>query len=77
VRRSAPPEELRFGDVRVLRDPIDNRVRLFFPGKPSADVRSRLKSRGFRWAPSVGAWQRQATPTAWTIAIELAKGAST
>ena len=28
-------------------------------GKPEPEVRDILKSNGFRWAPSVGAWQRQ------------------
>ena len=32
---------------------------LFFPGKPDAETREKLKRYGFRWAPSVGAWQRQ------------------
>ena len=35
------------------------RVQLFFEGKPDSEVRDILKSNGFRWAPSVGAWQRQ------------------
>lgn len=37
--------------------PADNRVRLFFDGKPSEDIRSGLKRNGFRWSPTIGAWQ--------------------
>lgn len=34
------------------------RIQLVFDGKPDADTRALLKSNGFRWAPSEGAWQR-------------------
>ena len=44
--------------VRVVENVEANRVQLFFPGKPSDEVRSELKSSGFRWSPSEGAWQR-------------------
>ena len=44
----------------ISRDNVENRVRLSFDGKPSAETRSLLKSNGFKWAPSQGAWQRQA-----------------
>jgi len=36
----------------------DNRVQLVFAGKPEQLIRERLKSTGFRWSPSAGAWQR-------------------
>ena len=47
------------GTYRVSHDSVDNRVRFYFPAKPSLEVRAVLKRESFRWAPSVGAWQRQ------------------
>jgi hypothetical protein len=46
------------GAYRVVECFADNRVRVFFPGKPSDVVRSVLKRNGFRWSPDAGAWQR-------------------
>ena len=46
----------------------DNRVRFYFPSVPSGEVRSLLKRNGFRWAPSVGAWQRQASKNGRAVA---------
>jgi hypothetical protein len=52
------PMEHADGEHAKLEDcPADNRIRLFFPGKPSSDVRDTLKAAGFRWAPTIGCWQ--------------------
>lgn len=58
------PSERMVGDVRVVEDPDAMRLRLVFPGKPSPELRTRLKASGFRWAPTEGAWQRQLTNAA-------------
>lgn len=47
--------------VEVVENAEAMRIRLIFDGKPSEDVRAVLKSHGFRWSPSFGAWQRQLT----------------
>lgn len=42
-----------------IREDVDSmRIQLFFEEKPEPEVREILKRNGFRWAPSVGAWQR-------------------
>ena len=46
------------GAYHVIEAFTDNRVRVLFPGKPCAAVRSVLKSNGFHWSPDAGAWQR-------------------
>jgi hypothetical protein len=57
-RNKATEATERQGSLARLEDcPADNRVRLFYPGKPDAETRSRLKSRGFRWSPTIGCWQ--------------------
>lgn len=59
-RRSSPaPEGWTFDGGEVVMNTEENRVQIVFEGKPGADLRAELKSEGFRWAPSQGAWQRQ------------------
>jgi hypothetical protein len=58
-----------FGAVRI--EEADNRVRIYFPGKPAEPVRADLKMHGFRWSPSAGAWQRMAGEQSWYWARRL------
>ena len=47
--------------LEVVENSEAMRIQLFFDGKPDDETRTLLKSNGFRWAPSLGAWQRQLT----------------
>lgn len=38
---------------------IENRCMFIFDGKPNDEIRQILKSNGFKWSPSRGAWVRQ------------------
>lgn len=44
-----------FDGGRVEANKADNRLQVFFDGKPDEAARDELKANGFRWAPSVGA----------------------
>ena len=54
-----------FDGGRVEANKADNRLQVFFDGKPEEAARDELKANGFRWAPSVGAWQRQLNKNAY------------
>lgn len=65
--------EIQVGAVRIVENVEANRLQMFFPGKPVDAIRRRLKSYGFRWAPSEGAWQRHLSSQAKWAAEEIAK----
>lgn len=65
--------EEEINGVKLVVSVEDNRVQIFFPGKPSEDVRHRLKANGFHWSPSVGAWMRQISNSAIYYAKDILK----
>lgn len=78
--KARPVETVECSNGVTLEDDAPaNRVRLFFPGKPSDEIRAELKSSGFRWAPSSGAWQayrnRGTLSTAKRLAGEVVESA--
>lgn len=50
-------KEYKIGDVRIVENYQENRLQLFFPGKPDEDVRTQLKHNCFRWSRFNGCWQ--------------------
>lgn len=69
TQAAAAPRAETIGDVRLAEE--DNRLRLYFPGKPSADTRKQLKAHGFKWSPRAGAWQRMPSSGAWYYARRI------
>lgn len=56
--------EKTFGAVRVVDSVEENRLQIFFPGKPDENTRCCLRGWGFRWSPTAGAWQRHRSSAA-------------
>lgn len=59
--KAAPEKEEEHEGYTYRENSETMRVQFLFDGKPDEEIRTLLKSEGFRWAPSQGAWQRQLT----------------
>lgn len=53
--------EQEYKTFKVVENTEAMWYQIIFDGKPDAEIRTLLKSNGFKWAPSQGAWQRQIT----------------
>lgn len=51
--------EVKKETYSYAEDTDENRVMFKFDGKPSEEIRNKLKSNGFKWSPSRDAWVRQ------------------
>ncbi|MBZ5500515.1 MAG: hypothetical protein LAP85_29330, partial [Acidobacteriia bacterium] len=69
--RAKPTAETPFDGGRIVDNAEDNRIQLIFDGKPDPQTIIKLKSLGFRWAPSQGAWQRQRTENARYAVVQV------
>lgn len=54
--------EIEFDGGTIITNEDVNRVQILFDEKPDEATRSKLKSYGFRWSRTEGAWQTQRTP---------------
>ena len=74
--KETPAEERtqELNGVKIVDNLEMQRLQIFFPGKPEAEVREALKRNGFRWAPSVSAWQSYRSESAMRKAKEIVGG---
>ena len=69
---STPTTEHERTNARIEDCPAENRVRLFYPGKPDPATRADLKGSGFRWTPSLECWQAYRNERAMSAARAFA-----
>ena len=50
--------EKKINGVKIVDNVEENRLQLFFPGKPSDEIRTQLHRSGFHWSGFLGCWQR-------------------
>ncbi|GGC42724.1 hypothetical protein GCM10011386_38710 [Parapedobacter defluvii] len=73
-REQKQPFDKVINGVRIVENIEANRLQMVFDGKPNADFRKQLKSNGFRWSPTEGAWQRHISNWALHVAKEIVQG---
>lgn len=64
ARNQDETTEQTINGVKIVDNVEDNRLQMFFDGKPADSVRAELKSNGFRWSPFNCCWQRQRSNSA-------------
>jgi hypothetical protein len=64
-------ESIQVGDIEIIDNVEDNRVQIVFDGKPSEEIRKKLKANGFRWSPKKQVWQRQRNTNVVALAKRL------
>lgn len=66
-------DENESSGIKIIDNVEAARLQIFFPDKPDAETRTKLKKNGFRWTPSIGAWQSYRSERANRAAQEIVK----
>lgn len=54
---SKEDREYTIDDITIEECYSENRVRIYFPGKPGEETRTKMKRGGFHWSKTLGCWQ--------------------
>ncbi len=63
-KEATPSGDIPFKGGTMHDNKEDDRIQLFFDQKPPQAMIDKLKGEGWKWAPSIGAWQRKRTDNA-------------
>lgn len=70
-RAANTTNQITIGEITIIDNVEINRLQIIFPDKPSDEIRGKLKSNGFRWSPTEGAWQRHRSNWANHVAKDI------
>lgn len=72
ARQNAEPETIGQAEgVTIIANPQADRVQIVFAAKPDVEIIGKLKSQGWHWSRSEGAWQRKLTEAAKVSARQI------
>lgn len=74
TQESKESEESEVKGVKVVKNYQEDRIQLFFDGKPASYIIAELKHKAFKWSPSRSCWQRQLTGNAIYVTTQLLNG---
>ena len=72
-KETADNKEYKINGVNIVENVQEDRIQLFFDGKPESAMIQNLKRNAFKWSPSRGCWQRQLTRNAIYATANLLK----
>jgi hypothetical protein len=64
TEEATPTAEIPFAGGRIVDNAEMSRVQIFFDSRPPRQMCENLRASGFKWAPSISAWQRLRNETA-------------
>lgn len=70
-REVTPTAEIPFTGGRIVDNREADRVQIIFDQKPPQEMINKLRSEGWHWSPSIGAWQRKRTDYAMMSARRI------
>ncbi len=75
VEENGQPDAIEINGISLSENVEYDNFELNFPGKPSEEIRKRLKSNGWRWVRSAGVWARRRGEYQKQVALEIMNGA--
>ena len=57
IEEGTANKETEINNIKIVDSEENNRIEIYFNGKPSEEIRKYLKSKAWKWSPTKGAWQ--------------------